>query len=128
MDRRTFMTTGAWLSAAGLSLPWMARAVRSRDTIAVVDTGLARGRAFVDYVKRLEMPVFDIGDDVGVLWYATLAPRLAATPGLLLGVTRASDYFVLEQLALNSGRMLRHKHEQGTGLSAPVAFLIGPAR
>lgn len=126
MDRRTFVTTSVWLSAAGLTLPWITHAARTRDTLAVIDVSLAPGRAFAAYVKRLAMPAFDVGDDMGALWYATLAPRLAVKPGLLLGVTRASDYFVLEQLAVSAGRMVRHRSDQDLGFSEPVAFLIGP--
>jgi hypothetical protein len=127
MDRRTFVMTGAWLSAAGCALPWMAHAARAPNTIAVVDSSLAGGRAFADYVTRLNLPAFEVGADAGMLWYATLGPRLAAAPGVLIGFTRASDAFVLGQLALGSGRMVQHRREQGTGPGAPVAFLIGPA-
>jgi len=127
MDRRTFVMTGAWLSAAGGALPWIAHAAGASNTIAVVDTSLAPGRALADYAARRGMPAFEVGDDMGTLWYVTLAPRLATAPGLLLGIARASDYFVLGQLALRAGRMTEHRCKQGTGLGAPLAFLLGPA-
>jgi hypothetical protein len=121
------MRTGAWLSAAGgCTLPWMARAANARNRIAVVDVNLVSGRAFADYVARLEMPVFEPGDDVGLLWHATLAPRLAAVQGSLIGFTRASDFFVLGQLAASSRRKVRQTSEPGAGLGSPVAFLIEP--
>lgn len=127
MDRRTFVMTGVWLSAAGGALPWMARAAQVRDMIAVVDTNLASGRAFADNVTRLDMPVFEVGDDIGTLWYATLAPRFAAMPVSLIGFTRASDYFVLGRLAAAPNRRVEQTSEPGAGSGSPVAFLIGPA-
>jgi hypothetical protein len=105
----------------------MARAAHARNTIAVVDTDLVSGRAFADYVARLDMPVFEVGDDIGTLWYVTLAPRLAAVPGSLIGFTRASDYFVLGRLAAGPNRRVEQTSEPGAGLGSPVTFLIGPA-
>jgi hypothetical protein len=45
---------------------------------------------------------------------------------LLVGFTRASDHFVLEQLALRSGRMVEHSRHQYARGSAAIAFLMGP--
>jgi hypothetical protein len=126
MDRRTFLMTGAWLSTTGSAWPWMARAASAPSTVAVVDASLVDARTFSVDAGRGAMPVFETGDDIGMLWYTTLAPRLAATPGLLVGVTRASDHFVLEQLALRSGRMVEHSRHQYARGSAAIAFLMGP--
>ena len=126
MDRRTFLMTGAWLSATGCAWPWMARAASARTTIAVVDASLVDASAFSVDAVRGAIQVFETGDDIGMLWYTKLAPRCAATPGLLIGLTRASDHFVLGQLALRSGRMIEHRREQYAGGSAAVAFLMGP--
>ncbi len=41
MDRRAFMMTGAWLSAAAGALPSMTHAAMARHMIAVVDASLA---------------------------------------------------------------------------------------
>ena len=66
--------------------------------------------------------------DIGTLWYATLAPRLAAVPVSLIGFARASDYFVLGRLAAGPNRrVVEQAGEPGAGLGSPVAFLIGPA-
>jgi hypothetical protein len=131
MDRRAFMMTGAWLSAAAGGLPGMTHAAAARNTIAVVDAGLAEGRAFSRDVARKGISVFEIshdsGDDIGTLWYTTLAPRLVAAPGLVIGVARASDYFVLGELALRSTGLVEHRCERCTGRDTPVAFLLGPA-
>ena len=127
MDRRTFVMTSAWFSAAGCALPWMARAARVPNTIGVVDANLPSGRAFADYLIRRNMPVLEVGDDIGTLWYMTLAPRLAALPGPLIGFTRASDYFVLGRLAASSSRKVQQTGEPGSGIASPVAFLIGPS-
>lgn len=137
MDRRTFVITGAWLStAAGGAWPWLAQAAARRDTLVVIDSTLASGPAFSDYVASMKLPAFETGDDIGVLWYGTLAPRLsrttpAQTPASLIGLTRVSDYFVLRELATRVGRMIEHSHEQGAGPGAQlahVAFALTPRR
>ncbi|NMM01625.1 hypothetical protein HHL24_27265 [Paraburkholderia sp. RP-4-7] len=131
MDRRAFMMTGAWLSTArGGAWPWLAHAAARHDTLAVIDSTLAGGPAFADYVAHMKLPAFEAGDDIGVLWYTTLAPRLRQTPTQspvsLIGLTRASDYFVLKELATRVGRMVEHSYEQGAGPSAHVAFALTP--
>ena len=131
MDRRAFMMTGAWLSAAAGALPWMTHAAVARNTIAVVDASLTAGRAFSHDAARSGISVFEInhdsGNDIGTLWYTTLAPRLVASPGLVIGVARASDYFVLAELALRSTGLVEHRRERCTGRCTSVAFLLGPA-
>lgn len=134
MDRRTFMMTGAYLSgAAGSAWPWLAHAAARGNTVAVADSTLAYGAAFAGYAAHRQLPVFQTGDDIGALWYTTLAPLLCATPahGLafpsatLIGLTRASDYFVLNQLARTAGQVIEHSHEQSMGPDprrAHVAF------
>ncbi|MGF6778091.1 hypothetical protein [Paraburkholderia sp. GAS334] len=97
MDRRAFMTRSALLTAAGCVTPAIAHATRTPGAIAVFDSTLAQGRALADHAAHIGMPAFDTGDDIGALWYTTLAPHLARTRGLLIGVTRHADYFVLTQ-------------------------------
>jgi len=125
------MMTGAWLStAAGGAWPWLADAAARRDTLAVIDSTLAGGPAFADYVARMKLPVFEAGDDIGALWYTTLALRFrqtpTQTPASLIGLTRASDYFVLRELATRVGHLVEHSHEQGEGPVAHVAFALTP--
>ncbi|WP_168793474.1 hypothetical protein [Paraburkholderia aromaticivorans] len=124
MDRRTFMMTGACLStAAGSAWPWLAQAAARGNTVAVVDSTLAYGAAFAGYAAHRQLPVFETGDDIGALWYTTLAPLLCATPtstptllsASLIGLTRESDYFVLNQLAKSAGNVIEHSHEQSAG-------------
>ncbi|MFM0673291.1 hypothetical protein [Paraburkholderia sediminicola] len=136
MDRRTFMMTGAYLStAAGSAWPWLAHAAAHSNTVAVVDSTLAYGAAFAGYAAHRQLRVFETGDDIGALWYTTLAPLLCAAPTSmststlapvsLIGLTRASDYFVLNQLAKSAGRVIEHSHEQSMGSDtqrAHVAF------
>ncbi|MFM0263530.1 hypothetical protein [Paraburkholderia sediminicola] len=131
MDRRAFMMTGAWLStAAGGAWPWLADAAARHDTLAVIDSTLAGGPAFADCVARMKLPVFEAGDDIGALWYTTLAPRFrqtsAQSPASLIGLTRASDYFVLRELATRVGHLVEHSREQGAGPVAHVAFALTP--
>jgi hypothetical protein len=133
MDRRTFVMTGAWLSTAtGGAWPWLAHAGARGDTVAVVDSTLAGGPSFADYVARMKLRAFEAGDDIGALRYTTLAPLLvqsgaqshAQAPPSLIGLTRASDYFVLKQFAMRTGPMIEHSHEQGAGHIAHVAFML----
>jgi hypothetical protein len=122
MDRRTFMLTAAWLStAAGGVWPRLAQAAARADharTFAIVDPTLECGASFARYAAHLRLPCFETGDDAGTLWFTTLAPRLVdldgqttQTPVSLIGFTRASDYFVLQHLALRTGRFVEHRHE-----------------
>ena len=130
MDRRAFMMTGAWLSAAGGALPWTTPAAAARNTTALVDTSLAGGRALSRDAARRGISVFEInhdsGDDIGTLWYTALAPRLAAVPGLVIGIARMSDYFVLGELARRSTGLIERRCERCAGSDTPVAFLLGP--
>ena len=131
MDRRAFMMTGAWLStAAGGVWPWLADAVARHDTFAVIDSTLAGGPAFAAYVAHMKLPVFEAGDDIGALWYTTLALRFGQTsaqsPASLIGLTRVSDYFVLRELATRVGQLVEHSYEQGAGPVAHVAFALTP--
>jgi hypothetical protein len=127
------MVTGAWLpTVAGGAWPWLAQATARHDTLAVIDSTLAYGPAFADYIAHLKLPAFETGDDMGALWYTTLAPRLGQTPAhepvSLIGLARASDYFVLEALATGVGRMAAHRYETGAGAIAQVAFVLTPCR
>ena len=131
MDRRTFVMTGAWLStAAGGAWPWLTHAAARHGTLAVIDSTLACGPAFADYVAHMKLSAFETGDDIGVLWYTSLAPRLRQTPiqtpTSLIGLIRASDYFVLKELATRVGHLAEHSHEQGAGPIAHVAFALTP--
>jgi len=127
MDRRTFVMTGAWLStAAGGAWPWLTHAAARHGTLAVIDSTLACSPAFADYVAHMKLPAFETGDDIGTLWYTSLAPRLQQTPTSLIGLIRASDYFVLKELATRVGHLAEHSHEQGAGPIAHVAFVLTP--
>jgi hypothetical protein len=128
------MMTGACLSTvAGGAWPWIAHAGARRNTLAIVDSTLAYGAAFAGYAAHRQLPVFETGDDIGALWYTTLAPLLCRTPALmpasLIGLTRASDYFVLKELATRAGHVTEHSHEQRAGSAAQpghVAFAFAP--
>lgn len=138
MDRRTFMLTGAWLAtAAGGAWPWLAQAAARADnaqTFAIVDSTLECGASFARYAAHLRLPTFETGDDAGALWFTTLAPLFddRKTPqalASLIGFTRASDYFVLQHLALRTKRFVEHRHEARDGRpaqSAYVAFALMP--
>ncbi len=121
------MMTGAWLStAAGGAWPWLTHAAARHGTLAVIDSTLACSPAFADYVAHMKLPAFETGDDIGMLWYTSLAPRLQQTPTSLIGLIRASDYFVLKELATRVGHLAEHSHEQGAGPIAHVAFALTP--
>jgi hypothetical protein len=103
MNRRTFVTTSAWLATvAGGAWPSVAGAALRSSTLAIVDRSLSGGPAFARYATHMRLPVFETGDDIGALWYTTLAPRLTPMSSLI-GLARASDYFVLRELAIRAG-------------------------
>jgi hypothetical protein len=134
MDRRTFMMTAASLSTAtGSAWPWLASAAAQGGTLAIVDSTLACGPSFARYAAHMKLPTFETGDDIGALWYTTLAPLLdggfASARCSLIGLTRASDYFVLNEFATRSGHLVEHSHEQHDGTAAQhahVAFAFTP--
>jgi hypothetical protein len=124
MDRRTFMMMSAWFSTAACAWPQLSHAAGTRSALAVVDVSLAMGRAFASYAPGLKVPVFEVGDDIGRLWYATLAPRLAAAPARLICVTRASDGFVLARFAASSRFTMLRANEPAARPDGSVTFLI----
>ncbi len=134
MDRRTFMMTGACLpTVAGAAWPWLAHGAVHGNTVALADSTLAHGAALAGYAVHRQWRVFETGDDIGMLWYTTLAPLLRATsthaPASLIGLTRVSDYFVLSELATCDGHRIEHTREQGADAHtqlAHVAFVFAP--
>jgi hypothetical protein len=134
MDRRTFMMTGAWWSSvAGGAWPWLAHAATRDGTLAIFDSTLASGPSFARYAAQLKLPTFETGGDIGALWYTTLAPLLSRTssptsapiPPALIGLTRASDYFVLGELVTRAGHLLAaHSHDPRTGSTAQQAHVV----
>lgn len=140
MDRRTFMTTAVCVPGAVVAAwPWLACFAARRHTVAVIDSTLASGAAFAGYAAQCSLTVLEAGDDIGALWYTTLVPLLRAAPGpafapaSLIGLTRSSDYFVLERLATGAGHRVEHCDARGAGQgsgSGPwlvqVAFAFGP--
>ena len=128
MDRRTFVATSAWLAAtAGYTWPAFVRIADTRGTLAVVDANFARGRAFADHAARSGMTTVEVGDDIGALWHTVLAPHLAGTGRSLVGVARASDSFVIAQLASRSCRVSQQTLEQSGEHTSLAVFMIVPA-
>ncbi|OLL32058.1 hypothetical protein BTH42_08895 [Burkholderia sp. SRS-W-2-2016] len=147
MDRRGFMLTSVSLAiAAGGAWPWFASAAGGASTaraLALVDSTLAAGDLLACYARQFSLPVFETGDDIGALWFTKLAPLLAAASVIttasaapaarpaasLIGITRASDHFVLSHLALCSGRFTEHSHQRHAmsgGRVEYVAFALTP--
>ncbi|WP_027801400.1 hypothetical protein [Paraburkholderia dilworthii] len=135
MDRRTFMMTSAWFStAAGSAWLSLAHAAARGATFAIADSTLAFSAAFARYAAAIKLPIFETGDDVGLLWHTKLAPKFGAsanenTAPWLIGVTRASDYFVLKELATRATHRIEHSHEHSherNTQSAHVSFVFAP--
>lgn len=121
MNRRTFMMTGACLPTIAADVwPALARAASQSGTLAIVDHSLPSGPAFARYAAQMNLPVFEAGGDIGALWYTTLAPRLPPMSSLI-GLTRASDYFVLHVLATRAGL-----HATSAAQHAGAAFTFTP--
>ena len=108
MDRRTFVKTSTLMTAAACMSPRLAAALERPETIVLVDTSLPASRAFaVATAARRAMPFMEIGDDVGLFWHATFARHFAQPNVLAIGVLRASDGFVLRQLATSASCRVR---------------------
>jgi hypothetical protein len=117
MDRRSFIATGVWISGGVLTPAWLIQATQAAEAaqagsgqhaLAIFDASLTEAAAFAGHTARLGISALDIGDDIGALWHATLAPRAASEPVTILGVVRAADYFVLSRLAQRPGDALPH--------------------
>jgi hypothetical protein len=125
MDRRAFVKAGAWLTAAGWLLPSLVDALERPGTIVLVDAALPASRAFANAAVRRALPLAEIGADAGVLWHATLAPHFARTNASAIGVLRASDGFVLRQLAASANCRVRDAAmPRAAGALATVALVI----
>ncbi|MFC0398954.1 hypothetical protein [Paraburkholderia rhizosphaerae] len=97
----------------------------ARQTLALFDATLAQADAFTRHASRLRIPAFDIGDDIGALWHTALAPRVTQTPSTLLGLIRASDFFVLTRLALRPDRLVARTTDASRPHgNAAVSFVI----
>ncbi|MGV2289327.1 hypothetical protein AAHK20_11505 [Trinickia sp. YCB016] len=108
MDRRTFVKTSTWMGAAACMSPRLAAALERPGAIVLVDASLPASRAFaVATATRRAMPLMEIGGDAGMFWHVTLARYLAQTNALAIGVLRASDGFVLRQLATSANFRVR---------------------
>ena len=131
MDRRTFVTASTWMSAAACVLPRVAAALERPETIVLVDVALPASRAFaVATAARRAMPLMEIGGDAGMFWHATLARHFAQPNAMAIGVLRASDGFVLRQLATSANfrvgdiAMPRHASDAAPHAPATVTLLI----
>ncbi|TKC81661.1 hypothetical protein FAZ69_27235 [Trinickia terrae] len=124
MDRRTFVMTSAWVAAAGYLPQRLAVALERPGTLVLADASLAASRAFADAAARRAVPLVEVGDDIGMLWNATLAPYLACTNAVLAGVLRASDAFVLRQLAVSANCRVRHASTLRTAHAPAVVAVV----
>lgn len=115
MDRRTFITAGSGIAAAGCTIAWFDRygvlagceppqALRS-PTLVLVDATLPESLAWAagSARERADRIDVDIDADVGALWYA----KLRRWAGPISGTLRPSDCFVLRTCAMAQGRGFR---------------------
>jgi hypothetical protein len=109
MDRRTFIldTASAALWAAGCNAAADARRDATRlgaefaaIDVAVFDPSLARGRRLAREAARRAVRAFALERhaDIGALWHARIAPRVARRAALAAAL-RPADAFVLARLA-----------------------------
>jgi hypothetical protein len=102
MKRRTFIAVAV---GGGLSFTRVF-AFAARADLVVVDSAVDASRGFLLHAARMRLPVFDVqrfaGGDIAMLWYEALRFAARGEPQRLVGVTRASDFFVLQRLAMLS--------------------------
>ena len=80
--------------------------------MVIYDERLPASRAFARGAKRNGISASELGGDAGELWYNTIRPRLRLIPHRLLGLTLASDLFLLKLLAADVGMKVWHEVPQ----------------
>jgi hypothetical protein len=137
-QRRDFLT--AALAAAGSPALWAAMPAATRpDTLfaqahsltIVFDERLPDSRAFAFRARamgaRTGARIVPMGNDIGLLWFQSLAPANGAPPDTLAGLTRHADAFLLARLALGIGmQVTRQAADTHTGPDALVMWRLDP--
>jgi hypothetical protein len=68
-----------------------------------------------------------LANDIGLLWFQNLMPADGSPPGMLAGLTRHADAFLLARLALGAGmRVTRQAADAHTGPDALVMWRLDP--
>ena len=136
MDRRLFMTASAgcvvtaWIGRVFASSPVCAaceaRAARPQPAIAIaiVDPSLPESVTCASAAARDGARIVECVSDVALLWYEVLAHSHVP----LVGVLRASDFFVLRHLARSDGRAVAHEAGASTVVFRIVAVSAGGSR
>ena len=119
IDRRQFFKAVTLLSA-GVLIPG-ARLMRDsaigKETdgslsMVIYDERIPASCAFARSACRDGMSAVELKADIGQLWHNTIRPRLRLTPHRLLGLTLASDLFLLKLLAADAGMKILHEVPQ----------------
>jgi hypothetical protein len=104
MDRRTFLSSSLGAAAMGCMLPGLdciaARNSSPARLLVLIDRAMPISRSYAALCQAADARYFDVGADIGLLWYETLRDW----PGRIAGVLRPSDCFVLRSLSFAHGR------------------------
>ena len=111
MDRRTFITASVGMASVGCAmaaLDWYGNLSESQQgagapRLIVIDMTLAESHAYAGDLGEAGSALLAIDADVGALWHT----RLRHWMGLISGVLRPSDCFVLQTFSLAEGRAFR---------------------
>ena len=116
-SRRRFIEAGAVMTV----LPLAGQARTPAKALAVVDTRHREGRNFALHYRNDGGSVHSAIDDISRLWLEQLGPVARRNGAPLIGLTRSSTLFCLEQLAWTHGmRVVLHAEFAAAGLQRVV--------
>ena len=110
IDRRQFLNSLAVIFAGGLMFPdqlvrstMIGNGAAASLTTVIYDARIPASCVFARAAGQAGMSAIESGGDIGELWHKTIGPGLRLTPQRLMGLTLASDLFLLKLLAADVG-------------------------
>ncbi|MDD5175549.1 MAG: hypothetical protein PHQ05_03875 [Sterolibacterium sp.] len=116
IDRRQFFNAVAVI-LAGVLVPGkrlmrydaIGNGATTPPTMVVYDERIPASCAFARSVSRAGIRAIESRGDVGELWHNAMRPALQRVPHRLIGLTLASDIFLLKLLAADAGMKVWHE-------------------
>lgn len=122
IDRRQFcyaigvMLAGAVIPGGGLTRYTAIKMgeAEPRLTTVIYDARIPASCAFARNAGRSGMAALESGGDVGALWHNAIVPWLRPAAHQLMGLTLASDLFLLKLMTADLGMKVWHEAAQGS--------------
>jgi hypothetical protein len=104
------------------------RETEPRLTTVIYDARIPASCAFARSVCRSGIAALESGGDVGALWHNAIVPGLRPATHQLMGLTLASDLFLLKLMAADAGmKKVWHEVAQGSRGSLVSWVIAGKA-